>query len=254
MTACSSVDCLAVVSVGVAPPIMEISVPQGGVRVMDVQVYNQGDSPVDIRGYLHGIELSTDGTPLPIEADRSDWSCARWITLDKAKFQLGPNQTQTVHATMRVPMGITGGRYAVIMFEAAPVKSHLTPYEVAVSTRVGSIVMQSVPHTLVKKGEVASFDVSNSEEKAVGFAVLFRNTGNVHVRAKGYVLIRNGEGRIADRIPLRTDTGTVLPGGMREFEATWSNLRKMHGGDYTAEVRVDYGGTRAASDTASFHL
>ena len=41
-------DCHSAVSLGVAPPIIELSVPPGRQQVMDLRVYNQGDSRLDL--------------------------------------------------------------------------------------------------------------------------------------------------------------------------------------------------------------
>jgi hypothetical protein len=42
-------DTRSAVSLGVAPPIIELSVPPGRQHVMDLRVYNQGDSRLDVR-------------------------------------------------------------------------------------------------------------------------------------------------------------------------------------------------------------
>lgn len=247
-------ECAAVISVGVVPPIIELSVPGGGTRVFDLEVYNQGDAALNIQTYMRGLALDSIGVPVPLEDVEEQWSCADWITLDKSEFELPSGETGKVRATMRVPRGVTGGRYATIVFEATPVIHDRTDMEVAIGARVGTIVMESVPRTLVKDGEISQVRVSHAKKEEVRFKVLFRNTGNVHVRVDGSVVIRNSAGRIVDRVPLDVDTGTVLPGGLRVFGATWSNPRRMWSGDHSAEIRINYDGGRAASDSVAFRL
>lgn len=246
-------SCGAVVSVGVAPPIVELAVPAAGVHVVDLNVFNHGDSPLTVRGYVTDLELSGDGTPIPLEIGDGDWSCADWIRLDKREFELQAGEEKVVHATLRVPRGSTGGRYAVILFEGTPVLDNPRPWDVVLTTRVGCIVMETIPRTLVREGEILKMEVSKSEGGVV-FTVHFSNTGNVHVKANGSVVITDSEGRIVDRVPLDVVTGTVLPGGIREFEGTWSNPQKMKTGEYTAEVRITYGGHRRALRMVTFRL
>jgi hypothetical protein len=246
--------CETAISLGVAPPIIELSVPQGGVHMFDLRVCNQGDGPLSIRAYVLGIKLAVDGTPIPLKEGEGQWSCANWTTLDKTEFELPSGKTQAVRATIRVPWGVAGGRYATILFEATPILPYRITSEVALGARVGAIVMESVPHTLVKDGEVLEARISDSKKNAVVFTVEFRNTGNVHVKAKGSVVIKNIKGRIIDTVPLNVDTGTVLPGSIRVFEATWSNPKRMEKGDYSAEVRINYGGMKAALGVVHFHL
>ncbi|KPJ49168.1 hypothetical protein AMJ40_06130 [candidate division TA06 bacterium DG_26] len=246
-------SCGAVVSIGVAPPIVELTVPAGGAHVVDLNVYNQGDSPLILRGYVTGLELSRDGAPIPLETGDGDWSCADWIRLDKKEFELQAGEEELVHATLRVPRGSTGGRYAVIFFEGTPVLKNPSPWDVVLATRVGCIVMETIPRTLVRDGEILKMEVSKSEGEVV-FTVDFSNKGNVHMKANGCVLIADSEGRIVDRVPLDVVTGTVLPGGIREFEGTWSNRRKMKTGEYTGEVRIAYGGHRGVLRMVTFRL
>jgi len=68
------------------------------------------------------------------------------------------------------------------------------------------------------------------------------------------VVIKDGKGRIIDRIPLEAGTGTVFPDGVRDFPGTWSNPRKMVKGKYTAEVRINYRGRRQARAEKIFSI
>jgi hypothetical protein len=249
----AATESAAVISVGVAPPIIELSVPGGRARSFDLEIYNQGDGALNIKAYMRGLALDSIGVPIPLEED-GRWSCANWITLDRSDFELPPGETGKVRAVIKVPRGVSGGRYAIIVFEATPIVYGRTDMEVALGARVGTIVMESVPRTLVRDGEISRVRVSSAKEDEVRFDVLFRNTGNVHIRADGSLVIRNSAGRIVDRVPLEVDTGTVLPDGVRAFGATWSNPKRMSSGEHSAEVRVNYDGGRAASDSVAFRL
>lgn len=89
------------------------------------------------------------------------------------------------------------------------------------------------------------------ENGAVEFSLVFKNTGNVHVSASGTVVIIYGKNRIIARIPMAGGTGTVLPGGVREYRAVWKDKRKMTSGDYTAQARVQFpGGARVREEKA----
>jgi hypothetical protein len=244
----------ATVSLGVAPPLVEISVPAGGVDVIDLRVYNQGDSRLKVKASVSSIELSTDGAPVPLETAEGEWSCAKWITLDTEAFELAPGADQEVSATISVPRGVKGGRYAVVLFEAMPAFDSSKLREVALGTRVGSIVMETVPRTLHRDGKIEDMEVSKTDEEGVGFRIGFRNTGNVHVKVRGSIVIKDVEGKIVDRVPLEVGTGTILPDGVRTLVGRWSNPRKMEEGDYTGEARVVCPGVGQVSKVVSFSL
>jgi hypothetical protein len=125
---------------------------------------------------------------------------------------------------------------------------------VALGTRVGSIVMEAIPRTLVKSCEIEKVEIPKSSAESVEFAVHFRNTGNVHLKTRGSVLIKGSDGRIVDRVPLEVGTGTVFPDGVRRFRGTWANPRKMEKGDYTGEIRMSCPGTGATLSVVDFSL
>jgi hypothetical protein len=242
------------VFLGVAPPIVELSIPAGKEHPIELKVYNQGDSPLEVKAYVVSIEVSLDGMPVPLQTRQGKWSCAEWIELDQQTFNLEPGGQTSVEAVLKVPMGTSGGRYAAIMFEAAPDLTAQGSLNVALGTRVGTIVMESVPHTLTRGGEIDAVEVSKPDQDNVSFSTRFRNTGNVHLKARGSVVIKADDGRIVDRVPLEVGTGTVLPGAVRRFEGTWSNHRKMVQGDYVGEVRVSSTGMRTAVGTIRFRI
>jgi hypothetical protein len=250
----SSGDCFGGVSLGVYPPIVDLSIPPGKDHAIDLTVYNQGDRVMSVTAYVSALEVSVDGDPIPLDTRKGKWSCADWITLDKQTFDLAPGEDQSVCATLRVPRGTSGGRYAAILFEGSPASGAQGAINVALGARVGTIVMESVPHTLTRQGEVESVEASRTGPDSVRFAVRFRNIGNIHLKTRGSVVIRNDSGRVVDRVPLDVGTGTVLPDGVRKFTGAWHNPRRMVKGDYTGEVRVDSEGMRRASEVVAFSV
>jgi hypothetical protein len=114
--------------------------------------------------------------------------------------------------------------------------------------------METIPRTLTRQGAIETAETSKPGQDGVRFAVHFRNTGNIHLKTRGSVVIKNKEGRIVDRVPLEVGTGTVLPDGIRRFSGTWRNLRRMVEGAYTGEVRIDAAGMRTVSQVVQFDV
>jgi hypothetical protein len=247
-------DCEAIVSLGVTPPIVELEVPAGGDEVVELKVFNGGDSRLSVTAYASAIKLGPEGTPVPLEKREGKWSCADWISLDQDKFELLHGERKLVRATLKVPHGAKGGRYAAILFEAMPTAAQPGTGDITVGTRVGTIVLQTIPRTLERSGKIESVKVAREAADTMQFVVRFMNTGNVHVKARGSVLIKNSEGDMIDRVPLEVGTGTVLPDGIREFRGVWSNPRRMKKGEYTGEVRVSCPGMGEALASVDFSI
>lgn len=245
------------ISFSVSPPIMELNVPSGGVKTMKLLVYNQGDMPIHVNGDIVDMDIEPDGNTTLLPAGSSPWSCADWITLDKDEFDIEAGEKKTVVARLTVPRGTRGGRYAAIIFQAIGPRKRGRG-AIVVGARLGTLIMETIPRTIKRQGEIIEIKAKRDPEERfllgakapITFVVSFRNTGNIHIKAKGSVVIKDSNNRIVDRVPLMAGTGTVLPDGVREFEGTWSNKRKMvEGGEYTAEVRITFPGGRARAST-----
>jgi len=253
------------ISITVAPPLVETSIAAGGLRTFKLVISNTGNKPVDIEGYTCDLKLNLDGTPLVLEPGLSSYSCAKWIELTNDKFTLDQGSKKEIGAKIRVPRGVRGGRYAVILFESLSSASTKRG-NVILGARLGTIVMVSIPWTLKREAEISQIRVEKAPVspreggqgktliQPVDFIVSLKNMGNVHIQANGSVVIKNDEGRIIDRIPLEVGTGTVLPEGVRDFQASWSNLRKMVKGKYIAEARINYRGRRQARAEKAFSI
>jgi hypothetical protein len=74
----------------------------------------------------------------------------------------------------------------------------------------------------------------------VTFTERFSNTGNVHVKPKGEVRVRNMFGQIASTPQINRDAANVLPLSDRTFITTWYPS-SFSFGRYTAESVIIYG-------------
>ena len=242
------------VSFSVTPTRIDLTLRGGQTGDIEMSVLNRGNRPLQIRTQVMDFELNRQGEVILREPGSLPQSCAGWISPDKEKFHLEPGEQKSVIATIKVPRGTQGGRYAAILFQTGPVPA---PREanLLVSGRLGTLAMLSVPRTLKRSGEIVEFSVQKwPENKVVEFSLVFKNTGNVHVSAGGTVVIIYGKNRVVARIPMAGGTGTVLPGGMREYRAVWKDKRKMTPGNYTAQARVQFPGGAGVRAERSFVL
>ncbi|MBT3881099.1 MAG: hypothetical protein HON76_10540 [Candidatus Scalindua sp.] len=244
------------ISFSVSPPIIELNVPGGGVKVMKLIVYNQGDVSIHVSSSVMDMEIDPDGNTALLPSGTSSWSCANWITLDNGELDLEAGEKKTVIAKLSVPRGKVGGRYAAIIFQAiGPQKKNSG--EIVVGARLGTLILETIPHTLKKRGKIVKIETrrepkDNSQQGAktpITIVASFKNRGNAHVKASGSVVIWDSNKKIVDRIPLIAGTGTVLPDGTRKFKGTWSNKKKMVEGEYTAQVRITFPGGREQAST-----
>jgi len=244
----------AALSVSVTPPMLDLSVPPGGKKTFTLQVGNLGDMAIRVTPRVMDLSLSATGAALPGEPGSSARSCAKWVSLDLSAFSLDPGESRGREMVLSVPRGVSGGYYCVVIFEAVPAARDAAESQLAITTRTGTIVMETVPRSYVREGDIVDGRVSGGVGDGMEIVAHFTNTGNVHVQVRPSCVIKSREGRIVDRVKLEAGTGTVLPEGTRRMAGIWSNKRKMVPGEYTAEIAVDYRGRKRATRSVVFRI
>jgi hypothetical protein len=174
--------------------------------------------------------------------------------MDLSEFALQPGEGEERDLTFQVPRGTNGGRYCVVVFDTRPIEAKASQPHIAISTRTGTIIMETVSRTVPRSGEITDLRVRHAIGDTMTIAAYFENTSDIHVKIKPSCIIKNADGRIVDRVKLEAGTGTVLPGGKRQMTGYWANKRKMLPGKYVAEVVVDFRGLKRAVQTSEFSL
>jgi hypothetical protein len=244
----------AALSVSVIPPILELSVPPGGTKVFSLTVKNVGDTRVMVTPSVMDLMLSPTGAALPVARGNGAPSCAGWVDMDRNEFALDPGEGLAREVALEVPRGVGGGAYCVIVFEAMPVEKVSTQSGLDISTRTGTIVMETVSRRSLRLGEITDVKISKVGEDEIGVTAQFENKGDIHVQIRPSCVIKNSEGRVIDRITMDAGTGTVLPRGVRQITGTWANKRKMLPGSYSVQVSADYRGGRRASKSVELAI
>ena len=240
------------IALSVSPPLIEMSLAQGGDRSLEVTVTNDGDRPFRAKAVVVDLTLNRNGDPLPGPSSSSRWSVAPWVALEPTDIEIRPGEQKKVRCRIRVPRGETGGRYGALLFAAArPVD--LAGSGMKLETRTGTVLMLTVARTERRRAQVAELDVRSGEGPEVAIAAALRNNGNVHLRAAGEAVIRDGNNRVVARMKLDGGTGAVLPDGVRDFGARW-DARRAKPGSYRLEVRFRASGLPAVSRALEFAL
>ncbi len=241
----------ATIGLSVTPPILDVAVPPGASKTFTVDVRNMGDVTLVVSPKIMDLELTEEGIPRAVKAGSTKYSCASWISMNTEEFTLGANEAVRRQFKLTVPSGTTGGRYAIIVFDAQPLKADLKQPHLTVAARTGTIVMETIPRRLLRKGEMVSVTA-----KAIGDSVtitgLFQNKGDVHLKIKPSCVIKDKDGRIVDRVKMEAGTGTVLPDGKRLLQGVWANKNKMKPGSYKAEISVDFRGAERVKASTEF--
>ena len=225
------------VDLSITPLIREINADQGQTITGSVDVTNNSSDTQTIYPLVRDFTASNDpdtGAPSFSEISGSDAkSVSQWVTFGKSSMELAAGTTGTVNYTMNVPAGAEpGGHYGAIFASTqAPDVSGTTG--VAISARVGSLLLVTVSGDIRTAGDVVSFKADKSiyQGSPVNFTMSLKNTGNVHFKPTGTIDIA---GPVSTSLAVNGDGANVLPNSVRNFSAQLTD--DLPFGRYTATL------------------
>ena len=248
------------------PLLIERSVRTGEFLSYSISIQNENlfesitleMEPCDIREDING-------TYNLVPAGTSNFSLADWVTLEPQVVTIPPASERLVSVTVKVPRGVSGGRYGAIAIspkEGATYslgESEQSPFKFRMAS---FLELQITGGATRREAFISDVSVRPSSElpmirQQVGdygivYSAEVTNAGNVHVIAKGNLVIQTEEGRTVARYPMGGGRGLIIP------ESTVA-LRSVTGpnlppGKYRARAIIDYGGSRPTVADVAFSV
>ena len=293
-------------SITVSPPKFEISAEKGQVLQREITITN-GDA-ADLTLNISAANFTArgeSGEAAFTEGDgaTSAFSLSSWLTLPNGHVTVPANNKLVVPFTMSIPLQAeSGGHFGTIFF--SPVAAGAG--NIAVQQKVGVLLLVRVAGEVVEQGKLESFGAYGADLKAddiaktgsqsifedfpLALGVRFTNTGNVHTKPIGKIIIKNTFGRVltrvgektiitptgavsgsevVDYIPVNDRAGNVLPNSSRVFLQPWKGYgsytldengnraitwRGLGVGRYTAELELSYGAAQLPKQIIHFWI
>ncbi len=257
----------------VTPQLIELELAPGSRYTIKVLLINETERDSQrFQIYASDVIQNEAGTYKVVEKGKSKFSCADWIKLDTMEVGLGPKKGKEIPFQIQVPATARGGRYGAIVFNLQPKVTQMgeeyaggTAYfflkvPVQIEITIKSYLTPKPKNVKIKSIDV--IPVSEDKEYAAKFsqknikdALLVRahvnNGGDMHIIAKGRLIIKDQKGRRLRVVPLGGGRGMVLPQTDVYFT---SIIKRPLAGDYIAEAVINYGGLSSAIGEASFSV
>ena len=232
-------------TLSVSPPKFDLFGSPGDVVNEKIKVRNDGTTTLNYgskvadftaNGDLGGVNINDDP-----KAPTTNYSLAKWVTVQPAKFSVAPGQEKILNLVIRIPENAEpGGHYASVQLSLSGAPTAGSGASV-VST-IDSLILLRVSGNLTEKLSLDSFTTDNNyyPNGPVNFLIRTKNSGNVHVAPTGTIIITDMFGHKAQELDV---TGAnVLPGSDRLNKVTWDQKGMV--GRYTAQLVTTYGQTR----------
>lgn len=228
-------------SISVSPQSLDIAINPGESVSNVFRLTNGSDNALTIqttprnflpRGNEGAIELRDEETP---------YSLASWIGVaPDGNVEIGSGETVDFNVTISAPANAEpGGHFGSVVFQTIPSEQEGTA--ALVSQEIAPVILVKIPGEVDESGSIAEFSSKKkiwTNQSEIEFDILFENTGNIHYRPSGQMIIRNILGREVDRVDIAGNN--VIPNAERLLDATWSDVG-FRLGSYSAEVTLVFG-------------
>ncbi|MDD5039658.1 MAG: hypothetical protein PHY34_00745 [Patescibacteria group bacterium] len=236
----------------ITPAIREITLKPGEEKTAMIDVTNDMPQAVEVTAKAVNFtpKDETSGEPL-YNITGTPTDIATWMTITESTFTLQKDETQAVAVTFAVPATAkAGGHYAGVVFNFGEKQ---VAGQVTIQSSVGIPFLATVTGDYTESAEIAKFATKDEKSTYTSGPIVFdpiliENTGDVHLKPMGTVMITNMFGKTVKTFKINEDQSAVLPGYSREYAVgTWKDLGNAFG-SYTAKVTITAG---TVTETAS---
>ena len=218
-----------------------------------IQIVNAGDDAANVETSIEDFIPLAGTYNIQFVGRSAGVSTVRdWITLDAPKsFVLVKGATKDVAYTIKAPPDAEpGGHFGAVVFKASELSKN--GQQLKVGTRVGMLVLVTVPGSRLEKGKVLDFSGPKFVKKSpIDFVIKFENVGTVHFEPKGAITVINMFGKEIGTVSIGGQV--VLPTGVKDLLAS-VNFEGVLVGRYAARLKIfDGEGDETASESFAFY-
>ena len=231
----------------VGPGRAEIEVKPGQTVTYDISVANRISDNRQFELNVEDISGSEDGSQSVVMLGdaRGPYSIKDYISFPQKTFKLNLGERARIPVTISIPKDAEpGGYYGSVLISTVRVSGQDAPVGAASSpivARIGTLFFITVPGDIKKGGELKDFSLINKqlwyESGPINMAILYENTGSVHLNPYGEIRIKNLFNEEVGFLEL--EPWFALPGSLRSREVSWN--RPMLFGRYTVTASINRG-------------
>ncbi len=209
------------------PPLLEFGVEPGGEIISKIKVLNETKDTATLYTSTANFTSKDElGNPFFLFEEKE--GLADWIEINPGPIVLLPGERQDITFNVKIPADADpGGHYAGIFFSSGP--SELAPGEeagqVGIVGKLGMLLLLRVSGDITIKNAIQEFHILNDQDFFTRLPVQFwyrlHNAGNLHIRPKGVIEIKNIFGLKSAEVLANPVEGAVLPDSIRRFEPIW---------------------------------
>jgi len=243
----------------VTPMYFNLTANKGDRISRSFTIFNASDEPQSYRVISKDWIFTKEGNDKELEPGSFSRGCAEWLSGTPQNFSLQPKGSKQVRFTVEVPQAHLPGTYWSAFFIEPADKPDLgssasgegRTYNIYVKVRAKVSILITLPGQQRKDGKVTNLEVEVGPLKEnIKVTATFNNTGNLYMRCKGTVEIRDYQGETIESFPLKSFAS--LP--ETESIIVTDHPMKFNDGEYSALVIIDFDGDFLIAGEAFFDV
>lgn len=233
-------------ALGISPYIVEMSSEKGQESVQTIKIFNDSKISYTVKTYAHDIEFDKNGKKIHKAPGNSDDSTAKYVEIIPKNLTLKSNETKEVKIVMKAPQQWTGGKSALVFFDAKPELPEFKPTKnksiqarLELNLSIGALILHQVKGSSTIKSRIVKADVlSKKSGKKLEVKLDVKNEGNAHIKTTGFASIFNSEESFIGKVEFPETI--VFPGTQETILTNWEG-EKLEPGLYHALITYEYG-------------
>lgn len=225
----------------IAPTRMDYNLEPGQSGRMILYVTNQSDKKRSYITILNDWNITEDGKIDYSDPNTTERSCADWITITPAFFELAPNEQKKISVLLKVPENenAKSTKWAMLFVQEAIEKNETiggdknTSAGITVNPGIGVYIFQSPDSNNNSSAVIKNLRKSDIENELI---VDVTNTGDKIIIGKVYLIISDLQK--AEENQLEPKEFTILPGVSRTLSLDLPE--NMEKGAYSIASVLDY--------------
>jgi P pilus assembly chaperone PapD len=187
-------------------------------------------------------DRAADGQNRFLPSGSTPHSCGPALSFFPAAFLIEPGANQVVRLAVEKVSGTPRECWDIVFVQEVAQTKQFTRSGLQFVFRTG-VKVYVAPTGLTRDASITSMSLEQRNPGQRRISIQFRNSGEVHLAAKGRVEIRRADNSVVAEVPI--SEFPTLPGAVRQLEVNVPSTTLP--GNYVALALIDFGGSEIAA-------
>lgn len=187
-------------------------------------------------------DRAVNGENMFMPSGSTPHSCGRAMSFFPAAFLIEPGANQTVRLAVEKTSGTPPECWDIVFIQEVAQKKQLTRSGLQYVFRTG-VKVYVAPKGMARDASITSMSLEQSNPAQRRISIQFRNSGQIHLAAKGRIEIRRSDNVVVAEVPI--PEFPTLPGALRKLDVNVPAATPP--GTYVALAMIDFGGSEIAA-------